>query len=68
MNIIVSLLVFALLTTALFGVYSALLRWLHTPVRVTGKAAKRKHSSAESRRATPTTAMQHSAAIYAFSR
>jgi hypothetical protein len=62
MNVIASLSVFALLTTALYGLYWTLLRWLHTPIRVTSKTGMRNH------RAPRTTATQVNAAIHAFSR
>lgn len=68
MNMIAFLLVFALLTAALYGLYAALLRWLHTPLHVTGSLGKGKPAAAESPHAPRTAALRSGAVIHAFSR
>jgi len=69
MKIIDYLLVSALLTTALAGLYSVLLRWLRTPLRAARIAAgQHKQSLAEESRSTHAAASRQSAANHAFSR
>jgi len=69
MKVIDYLLVSALLTTALAGLFSALLRWLHTPLRAARIAAgQHKQSLADESRSAHAVANRQSAANRAFSR
>ncbi len=69
MKIIDYLLVSALLTAALAGLYSVLLRWLHTPLRAARIAAgQHKQSPAEPARSAHAVAGRQSAAIYTSNR
>jgi hypothetical protein len=68
MKVIDYLLAFALLTAALSALYSALLRWLRTPLRDASKARRRKQSPAEPSRSAHVGTRRRSVANHAFSR
>ena len=68
MIIIDYLLILALLTAALYTLYGALLRWLHTPVGTPEKRKESKPVGVERRRFANTTSTRRDAALHAFSR
>lgn len=68
MKIIDLLLAFGLLTAILSGLYSVLLRWLRTPVRVTAKSASVNKRTRNHRALRTPEPMRQGAASHAFSR